>query len=191
MQNVNGSGKSYLDVVARKDTSSAAISSASKLAKKEQQELVKGILNAVKQEIVESDDYNRALDLKNADIILMRMATLLDEAKAKFVEEELTQVKDEILDKVSGLSLDTVFKNFLIGQITDLFDDDAKKQDIEDLKAFLVEVVSKDKGGESSDGSTGGREGASEGAEGSTYAQKGVETTEDEQVGDYQDSTVA
>lgn len=150
MQNNNGAGYSYLGTASKKDFSSSSISQASKLApKREQQELVKSMLQAVKQEIAESDAYHKELDVKQADLILMRMASMLDEFKEKFVDEELTEIKDEIIDEISGISMSAIFKNFLLSQVTELFDTDAKKEDIENLKVELSELIKQNGAGSS------------------------------------------
>lgn len=99
------------------------------------------MLNAVRASISDSDAYQLNLDSRTADVVLGRIASLLDEVKDKFVETELAEAKQEILDEISGLSVESVLKNFLLSQIAELFDDDAKKEDIEDLKAFIAEKL--------------------------------------------------
>ena len=99
------------------------------------------MLNAVRASISDSDAYQLNLDSRTADVVLGRIASLLDEVKDKFVETELAEAKQEILDEIRGLSVESVLKNFLLSQIAELFDDDAKKEDIEDLKAIIAEKL--------------------------------------------------
>ena len=99
------------------------------------------MLNAVQAAITDSDVYQMDLDSRTADVILGRIASLLDEVKEKFVATELAEAKEEILEEIRGLSIESILKNFLLSQIAELFDDDAKKEDIEQLKAFIAEKL--------------------------------------------------
>ena len=76
-----------------------------------------------------------------SDIILGRIANLLDEVKTSFVEDELITIKEEILNEIDGTSIASVIKNFLMSRIANLFDDDAKKEDIENLKTWMLENI--------------------------------------------------
>ena len=47
-------------------------------------------------------------------MILGRIASLLDEVKESFTKTELADVKQEIIDEISSVSVSTVLKNFLM-----------------------------------------------------------------------------
>lgn len=49
-----------------------------------------------------------------SDILLGRIASLLDEVKDTFVNEELEDLKTEILDAISGTSIASVLKNAIV-----------------------------------------------------------------------------
>lgn len=190
--NINGAANSYLKVASKKDGAASQFSSAVKSAPKAQQQLVQNVLNAVRAAITDSDAYQLNLDSRTVDIVLGRIASLLDEVKDKFVKTELAEVKQEILDEISGLSVESVLKNFLLSQIAELFDDDAKKEDIEDLKAFITEKLSlkpnETESGEENIQKTGEKEASKEGQ---TFRDKEVDSLKDESDGEYQDSTIA
>ena len=76
-----------------------------------------------------------------SDIILGRIANLLDEVKTSFVEDELITIKKEILNEIDSTSITSIIKNFLMSRIANLFDDDAKKEDIENLKTWMLENI--------------------------------------------------
>ena len=190
--NINGAANSYLKVASKKDGAASQFSSAVKSAPKAQQQLVQNVLNAVRAAITDSDAYQLNLDSRTVDIVLGRIASLLDEVKDKFVKTELAEVKQEILDEISGLSVESILKNFLLSQIAELFDDDAKKEDIEELKAFIAEKLgfqlSEAGGGDENAQKTGEKESSKEGQ---TFRDKEVDSLRDETDGEYQDSTIA
>ena len=117
-----------------------------------QKELVKSIQNLF-DEAAKAQRLNKImLDSRQADVILMRMATLLEVFKKNFVDddlssinEELENAKNEIVGKVESLATDglisNVFKEYLAKQIVSLFGRSATKDDIEELKAYLAEVA--------------------------------------------------
>ena len=187
--NINGAADSYLKVVSKKDGAASQFSSAVKSAPKAQQQLVQNVLNAVRASISDSDAYQLNLDSRTADVVLGRIASLLDEVKDKFVETELAEAKQEILDEISGLSVESVLKNFLLSQIAELFDDDAKKEDIEDLKAFIAEKLNVPATEAKAENAPELEKEA--GKEGQTFRDKEVDSLKDESVGEYKDSTIA
>jgi len=84
-------------------------------------------------------------DSRQADVILMRIASLLETLKLNQTSEELESAKKEILDKVESIAaegfISKLVKEYLAKQIVDLFEQPATKDDIEDLKAYLAEVA--------------------------------------------------
>lgn len=72
------------------------------------------MLAAVKQFIADSGDYQLKLDAKMSDILLGRIASLLDEVKESFTQNELAEIKAEILDEISSTSASSIIKNFLV-----------------------------------------------------------------------------
>ena len=97
--NINGAANSYLKVASKKDGAASQFSAAAKSAPKAQQLLVQNVLNAVRAAITDSDVYQMDLDSRTADVILGRIASLLDEVKDKFVATELAEAKEEILSE--------------------------------------------------------------------------------------------
>ena len=188
--NINGAANSYLKVASKKDGAASQFSAAAKSAPKAQQQLVQNVLNAVRAAITDSDVYQMDLDSRTADVVLGRIASLLDEVKDKFVATELAEAKEEILEEIRGLSIESILKNFLLSQIAELFDDDAKKEDIEQLKAFIAEKLSSQPN-EDSGKNTENDENGEASKEGQTFRDKEVDSLKDETDGDYQDSTIA
>lgn len=221
IQNLNGAAHSYLKVASKKDGAASQFGTAVKSAPKAQQQLVQNVLNAVRAAITDSDVYQLDLDSRTSDVILGRIASLLDEVKDSFVETELAEAKEEILEEIRGLSLESILKNFLLSQIAELFDSDAKKEDVEELRDFLQEKIAESeislketvqqkseeileeiKGAKQEDKKS------EEGAEGpllpepaeqqpaeeqssQTFKDKAVDSTKDEANGPYKDSTIA
>ena len=135
--NVNGATVGPLKSVPIVDTSKGLVSAAPKSLPSQYRTAVADILAAIKQISLDQNEYELQLDAKMSDILLGRIASLLDEVKDTFVNEELEDLKTEILDAISGTSIASVLKNAIVSQITGLFDDDAKKSDIDDLKAWM------------------------------------------------------
>ena len=175
IQNNAGSANSFLDAVAEPKAADSKIAKAVALAGKNEK-LVNAVLSAVKQCIDDSDKYQKKLDSKSIDVTLGRIASLLDEFKSSFTDNELTDAKDEILKAISGISTSSFLKTFLASQISSLFDDSATKDDIEDLKQWILENV----GGNASNTSE----------EHPTF-ENDEALEEDNKEGDYQDSTPA
>lgn len=101
-----------------------------------------------------------------------------------FSKDELADLKEEILDKIDGIKSSSVTETFLLNQlansITALFDDDAKKEDIEDLKKWISENVSSNAQQQPS---------SQENVSDSFTEAEALE--EDNEEGDYKDSTPA
>lgn len=169
VSNVNGAAIGPLKSVAYADLSKAAESSAVKSAPTQFKSTVNSILVAVKQFVADSDNHQLLIDAKLSDIMLGRIASLLDEVKESFIENELQQMKTEILDEISGISASSVLKSFLMSQISELFDNDATKEDIEDLKTWMQDNMQN----------------------GSAQSSQTPPTEEDVQKGDFKDSTIA
>ena len=176
IQNNAGSANSFLDAVAEPKAADSKIAKAGALAGKNEK-LVNAVLSAVKQCIDDSDKYQKKLDSKSIDVTLGRIASLLDEVKTSFVEDELASMKQDILNEISGLTTSGVLKSFLLIQISSLFDNSATKEDIEELKQWLSDNISLSSNGSSV--STSDEE-----------VELGT-SGEDNEEGDYQDSTLA
>ena len=141
--NLNGATTGPLNQVAEVDSSKALVNAAVKNAPKDYKATTNDILVAVKQMIADAGKYQLNLDAKATDVIMGRMASLLDEVKESFAKNEIEDLKNEILDEISGSSVTNVLKNFLLNQITELFDNDAKKEDIEELKEWMQQNLVK------------------------------------------------
>ena len=188
IQNTAGSAKSFLNGVNKpnkgENKAAKAIAASGKNEK-----LTSAILATIKQYLDDSDDYQKLLDSKSIDVTLGRIASLLDEVKEKFVKNELKDVKAAIIDEISESAMSTIFKNFLINQISGLFDQAATKNDIEELKDWLSQNVAKTNGTESSE-TTAIAETSSEQQAVQTI-EENEEKTEDNEEGEYKDSTPA
>lgn len=182
--NVNGATKGPLNSVPFVDTSKGFVSAAEKNAQSQHKALVKDVLNAVKQFVVDADKHQLDLDAKLSDIMLGRIASLLDEVREDFVKNELEEVKKEILDEISGISISNVLKNFLLSQVAELFDSDAKKEDIEELKEWMQKNLLVSKNGEKSENESGPQ------LE-DEVVDSDEDVVEDNEKGDYKDSTPA
>lgn len=101
----------------------------------------------------------------------------------------MAEVKDAIIAEINSSSFSKILSAVLVSQVTSLFDNDAKKEDIEELKTYLTELVSKNSA-ETSGGGSEQTQSAEEGS-GTTYSSKEVESLADEEEGGYKDSTVA
>ena len=196
--NINGAANSYLKAASKKDGAASQFSAAAKSAPKAQQQLVQNVLNAVRAAITDSDVYQMDLDSRTADVVLGRIASLLDEVKDKFVATELAEAKEEILDEIRGLSIESILKNFLLSQIAELFDDDAKKEDIEDLKKFIQDELAKVSNTReipsSEDEIPNNQQKQKETPDddsGQTFKDKEADSLKDESEGEYKDSTIA
>ena len=111
--NINGASVGPLKSVAAVDSSKGLIAAAVKSSPRDYKEATGSILTAVKQFIADSNDYQVNLDAKMSDILLGRIASLLDETIESFTSTELAKAKQEIIDEISGSSASAVLKNFL------------------------------------------------------------------------------
>lgn len=185
--NLNGATIGPLNQVAYIDSSKALINATIKSAPKDQKAVTNDILAAIKQMIYDSGKYQLKIDAKVSDVLMGRIASLLDEVKESFVKNELEDIKNDILNEISGLSIENVLKNFLLDQITELFDDDAKKEDIIELKKWMQQNLI-----------TSGKSASDEVIQLSTktleneqQTEKPLEEEKDEEKGDFKDSTPA
>ena len=109
-----------------------------------QKELVKSI-QKILDELAVSQNQNKIMgDSRQADIILMRIASLLESFKVNEQSEALEKAKDEIIKKVESLEKDgfisKLLEEYLAKQLVNLFDEPATKEDIEELKSFLIQI---------------------------------------------------
>lgn len=74
----------------------------------------------------------------------MRIASLLESFKVNEQSEALEKAKDEIIKKVESLEKDgfisKLLEEYLAKQLVNLFDEPATKEDIEELKSFLIQI---------------------------------------------------
>lgn len=189
--NITGSGRDLLKnvpYVAPKPDSADKVPS-------NQKELVKTIQKLL-DEAAKSQRLNKIMgDSRQADVILMRIASLLETLKLNQTSEELESAKKEILSKVESIAaegfISKLVKEYLAKQIVDLFEQPATKDDIEDLKAYLAEVAESTRAGkeEASKEVESAKEGQTEEKSNAEEAQE--QKAEDHEEGDYVDSTPA
>ena len=87
ISNIAGSANSFLNAVDKPNKGENTIAKAIAVSGK-QKDLVSAIMLAVKQCLDDSDNYQKKLDSKSIDVTLGRIATLLDESKDSFGNEE-------------------------------------------------------------------------------------------------------
>lgn len=194
--NITGSGRDLLKnvpYVAPKPDSADKVPS-------NQKELVKSIQKLL-DEAAKSQRLNKIMgDSRQADVILMRIASLLETLKLNQTSEELESAKKEILGKVESIAaegfISKLVKEYLAKQIVDLFEQPATKDDIEDLKAYLAEVAESTRAfaenhrDEQKPQVEGSREEEEEEKTSESEAPQ-EEKAKDEKEGDYVDSTPA
>lgn len=195
--NINGSAISHLKAVKQVDNASGLVPKALTKAPAQQQKLVDAVMQVVLTAIHDSDQNQLMLDSKLADVILMRIASLLEVFKKSLVDEDLQAAKDEIISKIEDLSegfISKLIKEYLAKQLVNLFDEPATKDDIEELKEYLMQVAEATKlNGESQ------QDKSSIGAQGEEKANQAKEESvptvyeekEDKEEGSYLDSTPA
>ena len=186
-----GMPNSYLKTTVKKvDGSSALISQASKSASSTKKDPAsaaaaqKDLLLAIHQMVEDSKTQSLDLNARTCDVILDKISQWLEQVNENLTSDEVIEkVKEAIIDEINSASFSKILSAVLVSQVTSLFDDSAKREDIEELKGYIAGLV-KESGG--SEGSDGGSE-----QSGTTYSSKEVSSTADEESGDYRDSTVA
>lgn len=166
-----------------------------------QKELVKTIEKML-GELARSQHYNKVMgDSRQVDVILMRIASLLEAFKLNQSAEDLESAKKEILEKIESSSgsglLDKVIAETIAKQITSIFEQPATKDDIEDLKAYLAEVAESTRASESKE--AGAKSPTEIGASGEEEKEEETSKSEvpqevkakDEKEGNYANSTPA
>ena len=200
MQNTAGYGKDILDAVAHNSSAQAKSAAAVALAKKDDAKLIEKILDTLLASASDSDQYLKSVSIKNNNIILGRIATLLDEVllehdeTASFSDDQIKQLKDSIVELIKaeypdGLASHNDVKSVEkdVDDVSDAIIDalvlmsNERKKDVQDIKETLSQMFSS---------------GSGEGSESSSFdsnkfGNKKVESIEDETEGDYQDSTIA
>ena len=132
------------------------------------------------------DSKTQSLDLnaRTCDVILDKISQWLEQVNENLTsDEDIEKVKEAIIDEINSASFSKILSAVLVSQVASLFDDSAKREDIEELKGYIASLVKESRG---SEGSGGGSE-----QSGTTYSSKEVSSTADEESGDYRDSTVA
>ena len=130
--NINGSATSLLKGVKQVDSVPALASKAVAKAPSAHQKLVAAILEVIEASARDQAQNEIALDSRLADVILMRIASLLEVFKKDLVDSDLTLIKDEVLDKIESQSeafISKVVKEYLAKQLVNLFDEPATKDD--------------------------------------------------------------
>lgn len=186
-----GMPNSYLKTTVKKvDGSSALISQASKSASSAKKDPAsasaaqKDLLLAIHQMVEDSKTQSLDLNARTCDVILDKISQWLEQVNENLTsDEDIEKVKEAIIDEINSASFSKILSAVLVSQVTSLFDDSAKREDIEELKGYIAGLV---KEGGGSEGSDGGSE-----QSGTTYSSKEVSSTADEESGDYRDSTVA
>lgn len=186
-----GMPNSYLKTTVKKvDSSSALISQASKSASSAKKDPAsasaaqKDLLLAIHQMVEDSKTQSLDLNARTCDVILDKISQWLEQVNENLTsDEDIEKVKEAIIDEINSASFSKILSAVLVSQVTSLFDDSAKREDIEELKGYIAGLV---KEGGGSEGSDGGSE-----QSGTTYSSKEVSSTADEESGDYRDSTVA
>ena len=180
--NINGATVGPLKSVAHVDNSKGIAANAVKSAPKDQKALAQDLLLSIKQIIADSDAYSIEVAAKTSDIQLGRIASLLDEVLESFAEDQLQELKKQIVDEVSSSASSSALKSFLLNQIAEMFDSDAKKADIEELKDWMSSNLSSNTDAKIDQVND-------ESKQESEHSQQ--KEKEDEEVGDYKDSTIA
>ena len=186
-----GMPNSYLKTTVKKvDGSSALISQASKSASSAKKDPVsasaaqKDLLLAIHQMVEDSKTQSLDLNARTCDVILDKISQWLEQVNDNLTsDEDIEKVKEAIIDEINSASFSKILSAVLVSQVTSLFDDNAKREDIEELKGYIAGLV-KESGGSEGSESNGEQSGI-------TYSSKEVSSTADEEAGDYRDSTVA
>ena len=137
----------YLEAVKQVDNASKLMQVAVSRVSAQQQKMVESILQVVQTAINDATQNHMRLDSKLADVILMRVASVLENFKSSLadpINASLAGVKKEILDKLEDISegfFSKFVKQYLAQQIVNLIQDPATKDDIEDLKQYLGGVL--------------------------------------------------
>ena len=180
ISNNAGSANSFLNAVDKPNKGEVKIAKAVALSGK-QKDLVSAIMLAVKQCLDDSDDYQKKLDSKSIDVTLGRIASLLDEFGDTLGKDQIGEAKDEILEKIAGISSDLSLKLMLTNAVSSLFDDAVSKDDIEELKKWMSENI----------GQTTSSSNVTQSQTRFESSPSLEESTENAKEGDYEDSTPA
>ena len=211
MQNTAGYGKDILDAVAHKSSAQAKSAAAVALAKKDDAKLIEKILDTLLASASDSDQYLKSVSIKNNNIILGRIATLLDEVllehdeTASFSDDQIKQLKDSILELIKAEYPDGLASHNDVKSVEKDVDDvndaiidalvlmsNERKKDVQDIKETLDKLFiasQQEIQGEQDSESSSESEGSEE--ESNKFGNKKVESLDDEKQGDFQDSTIA
>ena len=185
--NVGGAANGPLSMVSYVDKAQNDISTTSKNAPANWKVTTYEILETIKHIVEDANTYQRKLDAKLSDVILGRVASLLDEVLESFKKDDLEQMKQEIIDEISGISTSTILQNLLVNGIIDIFDDRIRLDDIEALKIWMLANFG--------DGTVHQNEESQNELSSQQTSQENEQTTEteaeDEEAGEFKDSTPA
>ena len=200
----SGSTNSMLNTVKKQSNASNVESKAIANVSKEdpkQKAVVSAIISVINQQFNDSDNYDKAITAKNIDTTIGQIASLLDSYKDEFASQEsLEDAKKQILEALGGSSISDLMKTFFEDQIKEMFDTDAKKEDIEELKKWIAEqngIIKQTTSEQIKNASSQAESSSSnevkekETSSELLFGDKEVESLKDEKEGEYQDSTVA
>lgn len=176
IENNWGSANSFLNAV-KYFNSPINADAVSKSAPKDQREFVKLLVDSMQQCFTNQSLYIKETESRVVDVVMGRIASLLDEVKATFLSNELQQIKDELIESLKNSNVESSDKDELYNKITILFSNVTTKEELNDLKDWLHDV--NDQRELSSNSKEESEQPASD------------EQEQDETVGDYKDSTIA
>ena len=115
--------------------------------------------------VEDSKTHSLDLNARTCDVILDKISQWLEQVNENLTsDEDIEKVKEAIIDEINSASFSKILSAVLVSQVTSLFDDSAKREDIEELKGYIAGLVKE----------SGGSEGAEGGGEqsGTTYSSK-------------------
>ena len=83
--------------------------------------------------------YGKDISNAQATSLIFQIRALLNQLNSQQIQPAIEQIKEE----VSSTSLKSIIGNMLMSQLTDLFDNDAKKDDIDELKQWMQDEFGK------------------------------------------------
>lgn len=180
IENGWGNANAFLSPFA---TSAIAPNAVSKVAPKDQKEFAKLLLQSIQQSFSDLAQHTTQTSSTIVDVILGRIASLLDEVQAVFSSNDLTTAKDELLEAITNSQkLSDNDKAELFKEIQTLFSGTTSKESFDELKAWISDNVKSSSSESSMDDSSDNKQ---------TYKNKEVDTLEDEESGEFKDSKVA
>ena len=162
-QNVNRFGKSILATLAKRNAAKGAIAAAVGAADKKEKELVNKLLQAVSTKVDDLADSSVDQSIANNDIIVGRIATLLDEVLGDLSSDEITSLRDELLEAIEDTANQIKSSHTEPVEITDktqselaavlvsAFSVAEQKKEIQDIKSYLETIQQNQENAQKSD----------------------------------------